>query len=103
MLTLLTDEQRYRRFVNIVLDRRGNRVPKLVCSSDDIILTYDTGTKRFDNLYVKNCSAKGNDLAVCAKQWPQIDREGIYKEEIKEMISNLKLAKNLIRSNFSKI
>ena len=45
---MLKDEQRNKTFRNIVLDRRGNRVPKLVCCSDDTVLTLDTGTWETD-------------------------------------------------------
>ena len=66
-------------FVNIVLDRRGNRVPKLVCCSEDTVVTQDTGTGEV-NFYIRerknHCYNIGDDLARCAKQWPQTDREG---------------------------
>ena len=85
VLSLLKNEQRNKAFVNIVLDRRGNKVPKLVCCSDDTVLTLDTGTGEVD-FHIRERQDHyhniGDDLSKCGKQWPQIDRQGrpIYKE-----------------------
>ena len=101
VLSLLKDKQRNQSFTNIVLDRRGNRVPKLVCSSDDTVMTFDTGTGDLD-FHIKERQDHyyniGDDLAKCSKQWPQIDRQGIYKQTIERMNVDLTIAMGIVRN-----
>ena len=99
---LLRDENRNNSFKNIVLDRRGKEVPRLVCCSDDIVVTLDTGGLRVINFHIKDYmqasfSNIGNDLAMCGKHWPQIDREGVYKDAIQLLEDDLVTIMDFIR------
>ena len=100
VVSLLKDNCRNNTFTNIVIDRRGNGMPKLVCCSEDIVLTSDTGTGEVD-CHIKerqdNCHSIGDELSECSKLWPQVDREGIYKEKIKQLSADLRIAMDIIR------
>ena len=100
VLSLLKDRQRNNAFVNVVLDRRGNRVPRLVCCTEDTVLTLDTGTDEVD-FHIRErkdyCFNIGDDLTRCAKQWPQTDREGIFKDKIQKLSTALIIAMGIVR------
>merc|ERR1712240_497566 len=99
VLALLRDEQRNNSFVNIVIDRRGQRVPKLVCCSDDVILTLDTGGGNVECHIreYRDYFTVADDLAGCGAQWPQIDRGGIYKDGIQKLNADLDIVMDFLR------
>ena len=85
----------------IVLDRRGRGAIKLVGASDDVVVTYDTGTGQIDfhfKEYNEDNYNIGDDLSECSKKWPQLDRTCfLYKKRIREMSDSLTIAMELVR------
>ena len=81
-------------------------MPKLVCCSEDTVITLDTGTGEVD-FHIRErkdyCFNIGDDLARCAKQWPQTDREGIYKDTIKKLSTDLITAMGIVRTTASEV
>ena len=99
MPAMLGRKDRNNTFNNIVLDRRGKGVPRLLCCTDDVVLTYDTGTGEKDlhfREYLPSYNI-GDDLAKCGRQWPQVDRGGIYRDQIHELHAKLTKVMALIR------
>ena len=87
-------------FHRIVLDRRGLGAPKLVGASDDVVLTCDTGTGQIDihfREYNEDSYNIGDDLRKFSRAWPQLDREGVYKRQIREMSDSLTKSMKLVR------
>ena len=78
-----------------MIDRRGRDPERLICRSDDVILTYrtDNGQKDFHVI-----ERYGDDLARCCAVWPDIDREGAYKNRIEEMRDDLVRSMAIARS-----
>ena len=71
-----------------------------MCCSDDTVLTLDTGTGEID-FHIRERQDHyhnvGDELAKCGKQWPQIDRQGIYKELIQQLSEDLTIAMEIVR------
>ena len=101
--TMIKRTDRNTSFKKVVLDRRRLTVPLLVCCSDDVILTSDTGTGMKDfHVVARGTSCKfglGDDLLRCGLSWPDIDREGIYKEKIEELKSLLPECSDIVRQS----
>ena len=77
-----------------------------MCCSEDTVITLDTGTGEID-FHIRErkdyCYNIGDDLARCAKQWPQTDREGIYKDTIKKLSTDLITAMGIVRTTASEV
>ena len=102
ILSLMTKVERNREFLNIVIDRRSFRPERLVCRSDDVVLTYEIGNGRKDFHIIERrgpiINNHGDDLARCCRMgWPEIDRGGAYKDTIGEMLGDLKKSMVLVR------
>ena len=101
ILRSMTKAERNLEFLNIVIDRRSFRPERLVCRSDDVVLTYEIGNGRKD-FHIIERSIKinnhGDDFASCCRMgWPEIDRRGAYKDTIGEMLGDLKKSMVLVR------
>ena len=98
-LVLLRQKQFNRNlaFKKIVLDRRGQRVPKLLCLSDDVLLTCDTGRGETDFFLANGQSAEILDLVKCVDSWPAIDPGGTYSMWVEKMNVVLKKCMTLIQ------
>ena len=97
----LKHETRNKRFSKITLDRRGPGVPRVLCRTEDLIFTCDTGTGEID-FFVKwdyDHSAEVLDLQRCLDKWPDIDRGGTYSKWIEKLDDTLKICAPLIREN----
>ena len=101
ILSSMKKVERNREFLNIVIDRRSSRPERLVCRSDDVVLTYEIGNGRKDFHIIERSiiiNNHGDDLARCCRMgWPEIDRGGAYKETIGEMLGDLKKSMVLVR------
>ena len=96
----MKEKDRNTSFRKVVIDRRGYRVPRVVCCSDNVVLTCDTVTGELDFHIIERkptISCHGDDLARCCREWPDIDRGGEYKKCIEEMTDNLKRGMVLVR------
>lgn len=100
--TMVKRTDRNTSFQKVLLDRRGLTVPLLVCCSDDVILTCDTGTGRKAFHMVTRESytfGLGDDLMRCGLSWQDIDRGGVYKEKIEELKSLLPECIDIVRQS----
>ena len=68
----------------VVLDRRGSGVPRLLCKSDNVVVSCHIGTREKEFVAIDKGSLLGLDVLFCFMLWPQLDMEGTYKELIKE-------------------
>ena len=102
-LGLLKRMNRNKTFKKIVLDRRGRGVPKLVCLSDDVLLTCDTGTQKKDMHLLGDETFVVSDLLGCVTAWPRIDQEGTYRELIETLELALEQWMSLVREMVNKI
>ena len=95
----LKDETRNERFTKITLDRRGPGVPRVLCRTDDLIFTCDTGTGEIDFFVYWDFddSAHVSDLKRCVINWPGIDRGGTYSSWIRKLDDTLTMCAPLIR------
>ena len=96
----MKDENRNTKINTVVLDRRGSGTPRLVCCSEDVVLTYDTGSKHKDFL-LRDWSTKyrtiADDLVRCGREWPQINRNGVYRHIIEELTDDFTRAVDIVR------
>ena len=101
ILSSMKKVERNREFLNIVIDRRSSRPERLVCRSDDVVLTYEIGNGQKDFHIIERSiiiNNHGDDLARCCRMgWPEIDRGGAYKDTIGEMLGDLKKSMVLVR------
>ena len=98
---LIKQKGRNKVFRKVVIDRRGRGVPSLVCFSNDVILTFNTGTGVKDFHIIERRSAgtcHGDDLYKYCMEWPDIDRGGIYKDTIEELNNDLLWAMIITRN-----
>ena len=101
---LIQKKDRNKSFRKIVIDRRGRGVPRLLCLSNDVILTINTGTGEKDFHIIERRSTgtcQGDDLYDCCLDWPDIDRGGYYKDTIDELKSDLNWAMMITRNLMS--
>ena len=93
-------EERNNSFHKVIVDRRGRCTPRLVCCSDDVFITMNTGTGEKDLHIIERRpggTGQGDDLLRITSGWPDIDRDGEYKERIREMTHDLKMSMHQIR------
>ena len=84
-------------FWKIALDRRGPGVPRLLCNSDDLLFTCDTGTGEIDFFIKWDQTEEVLDLKRCVDDWPSIDRGGTYSKWIEVANDALTKCVTLIR------
>ena len=87
-------------FHKVIVDRRGRCTPRLVCCSDDVFTAMNTGTGEKDLHIIERRpggTGQGDDLLRITSGWPDIDRDGEYKERIREMTHDLKMSMHQIR------
>ena len=97
----IKDTDRNNCFNKVVIDRRGQCVPQIVCCSDDIILTMNTGTGEKDFFLRERRStgeSEGDALNRICSPWPDIDRNGTYKDDIDELNNDLEWIMDIARS-----
>ena len=89
----LRRDYKNRTFNKIVIDRQGRGVPRVLCRSDDVIVSCDTGTGEVDfHLITKNTLRLGptgeikfgDNRERWCREWPGVDRGGTYKQWIDE-------------------
>ena len=94
-------EERNNSFRKVTVDRRGRCTPRLVCCSDDVFITMNTGTGEKDLHIIERESGgfgQGDCLLRNTRGWPDIDRDGEYREEIKEMTHDLTMTMHQVRN-----
>ena len=93
---------RNKSFSKVVIDRRGIRPERVVCLSEDVVLTFDTASGQRDFHVIERTDPSygmthGDHLDRICRRWPDIDRGGIYKECIEQMTADLKRSMVLVR------
>ena len=99
--SLIKHTDRNKCFKKIVIDRRGQCVSQIVCCSDDVVLTMNTGTGEKDFFLRERRStgeSEGDALNSVCSPWPDIDRNGTYKDDIDELNYDLERIMDIARS-----
>ena len=88
-LSMMKNEDRNRDFLNIVMDRRRGNPERLLCCSNDVVLTFETRTGKKDFYFIERAHGvigQGDALFKKCSGWPEINRGGTYKYYIEEML-----------------
>ena len=94
MPDLLKLEERNNTFEKVMIDRRG-RVPKLMCVTTDLIATCELGSSE-TNFQLRDAEDIYPYLPFWY-HWPEISREGNYKDMIDKMMIEMKELLSQIR------
>ena len=81
MQVCFKDKVRNTSFKKVVIDRRGKHFKKIVCFSNDIILTMDLDTYKKDFHFIERRPegmgiGEGDKMFSCCVFWPDEDRGG---------------------------
>ena len=102
---LIQNKARNKSFQRVVIDRRGQSVPTLVCFSNDVILTVNTGTWDKDIFIIERRSTgtgDGDKLHRDCLLWPDVDRGGVYKDIIDHFENDLPWIMDIVRGSLSR-
>ena len=102
---LIQNKARNKSFQRVVIDRRGQSVPTLVCFSSDVILTVNTGTGDKDIFILERRSTgtgEGDKLHRACLLWPNVDRGGVYKDSIDDFENDLPWIMDIVRGSLSR-
>ena len=93
----LKRKRRNKSFNKIVLDQRRGLRQKLICRSDDVLLTCDTDTQAITFYFLGDGTWHTDDLAGCVSAWSDIDRGGTYGQMIERLDVALEDCMSLVR------
>ena len=102
MRVCFKDKERNKSFKKVVIDRRGKHFKKIVCFSNDVVLTMDIDTYEKDFHFIERRSegwgfGEGDRLYSSCVFWPDVDRGGEYKADIDELNGDLIYIMDMVR------